>query len=512
MSFCSILFREPDGGATAVTREAPAFFPDLNLDQIVEAVTAEWKEYDLAPFFYSPLTDVDSIAYRQEVLQDLEETSLREAIRQFSEGMREMRKCSLKAKEFAQFKYAPERWFLCAVDVYLDAIQRLSEILDSCPISSRGFIALRAYLSAYRRSTAFQKLASETEKCNSDLSSIQYCVLLRNGGITVSRYSGEPDYSSAVEASFEKFHPIDARGRRAPRHGSQEMNHVQAQVLDALAQLYPEIFHALSQFHSLHQNYLDEAVVRFDREVQFYVAYLTFIEKFQRAGLTFSRPQLSRTSKEVRCHNGFDLALAQLLITRSAKVVPNDFHLSGTERILVVTGPNQGGKTTFARMFGQMHYLASLGCTVPGTDVRLFAFDQLFSHFERHEDIRNMRGKLQDDLVRVRHILDAATPGSLIVMNEMFSSTTVKDALYLSAKVMNRVCTLDVLCVWVTFLDELASFNEKTVSMVSTVDPGNPAVRTYKVERKAADGLAYALAIALKYRVTYDCLKERIKA
>jgi DNA mismatch repair ATPase MutS len=219
---------------------------------------------------------------------------------------------------------------------------------------------------------------------------------------------------------------------------------------------------------------------------------------------------MSAESKETEVVDGFDLALASKLVHEGGVVVCNDIALTGVERSIVVTGPNQGGKTTFARMFGQVHYLAGLGLPIPGRRARLFLADQVFTHFEREEHIEDLRGKLADELVRLREILELATDRSVVVMNEGFASTSLSDAVVIGTKVMLQVKALGALSIYVTFVDELASLDEATVSMVSLADEHDVSRRTLRVVRKPADGLAFALALATRYGLDYESLSGRI--
>jgi hypothetical protein len=511
MTFHSILFEGSDGSGGGAPSEAPSFFADLNLDQFIESLTADWKEYDLTPLYYRQLTDLDAIAYRQDVMQDLANQRVTQAVESFSGQMRTMRERLDQGKKF-YYKHAGQRCFLSAIEVYCGAVERLTLDLCEHPVESQGLLAFRDYLARYSSSLPFRSLVTEMNKLKTDLSAIRYCLLLRGDAVTVLNPGAEGDYSASVEETFRKFRRAEEKNYWVSLREMEGVNHIQEQILDGVAKLHPETFKALDTFFTSHQVYLDEMISRFDREIQFYLAFLRYIEKLRGTGLSFCRPQLVRATKEIAGRDSFDIVLARKLIDDKATVVCNDFFLSGAERIFVVSGPNHGGKTTFARMYGQMHYLASLGLLVPGREARLFLFDRLFTHFEREEEISNLRGKLQDDLMRIRQILDEATPNSIVIMNEIFSSTTLQDAIYLSRQIVAKLSALDLLGVCVTFLDELASFDEKTVSVVSTVDPDNPAVRTFKLERKPADGLAYALAIAQKHRVTYELLKERIKA
>jgi DNA mismatch repair protein MutS len=506
--FNSILFDRPHS-IDVDKLEEPACFADLHLDQVLASMTAGREDYDLKPFFYTPLRDVAVVRYRHEITRDLEKPEALGSVRAFAQKMRRMREHLAQAGKL-RYKQQKQRWFLDAVASYCDAVGALASELTQAALDSRGFRALRQYLTDYRDSERFTVLVSEARSLIEGLGEVRYRVHIRGNRVKVSKYDGEADYSAEVAETFAKFQQGAVKDYRVKLPYWADMNHVEAQILDLVAQLHPEVFMALDHFCTSHVDFLDPVIGAFDREVQFYLAHLEYIERFQAAGLAFCYPEVTAQSGEVYAEEAFDLALANKLVPEHTAVVPNDFALKGPERILVVTGPNQGGKTTFARMVGQLHYLASLGLPVPGRRARLFLPDRVFTHFEREEDLANLRGKLEDELVRIHDILGRATANSVIVMNESFASTTLRDALVLGTAVMQQLIQLGCVGVYVTFVDELASLDDATVSMVSTVAPENPALRTYKVIRTPADGLAYAAAIANKYGLSYGSLRRRI--
>jgi DNA mismatch repair protein MutS len=489
--------------------QAPACFADLNLDQVVETITAGREEYDLKPLFHTPLDDAAGIYYRQEVMRDCERDVIAQAVESFAERMRRVRG-ELRYVGKLYYKRQREAWFLEAVATYCEAVEGLADDLLRGQPASRGLRAICDYLASYVRSSGFSTLSAQTAKLKRGLSGVRYSMTIKASSIRVSGLAGEADYGAEVERTFERFRLGEVKDHRARFATLREMGHVEAAVLEFVARVHPELFAQLADYCERHREFTDETLARFDREIQFYAAYRAYIQPLQSSGLKLCYPQVSPDSKEVCARETFDLALARKLADEHGEVVCNDWQLSGRERIFVVSGPNQGGKTTFARTFGQLHYLARLGCPVPGTQARVLLCDELLTHFERQEDLSNRHGKLEYDLIRVHEILQRASARSVIVMNESFTSTTLDDARFLGTEVLRRMIALDVLGVYVTFVDELASLDESVVSATSVVAEEDPTIRTYKIVRRPADGLAYAAAIAEKYRLTYDVLRERV--
>lgn len=512
--FYSILFPTKEQHEQPRRTKAPDCFKDLNLDQIFSPILKSKEDFELDGFFFTSLDNKEIILYRQDVMRELENKSLRRLFYDFSKTVYDLGrymvsiKKSLASDSTYDNNYLLRGRLLDYADRYCHGVSTLASGLNNIELSSAGLRGFAEYLFEYSETEAFKGLCAHVRQLRDELSAIEYCMLIKNGTIRVRKYEGQEDLSKRILATFEKFRQGDVKNYKQRLSEEPHAEHVEAAVLNLIANLYKDIFTDLEGFCEEHLYFMDATIERFAREIQFYLSWLEYIRPLRVVGLPFNYPKLCDTAEYIYDFDGFDLALA--VITKE-NTVTNDFVLSAPERIIVVTGPNQGGKTSFARAFGQAHWLASLGLCIPGRESALYLFDNIFSHFGREEDLSTLDGKLQDDLGRLYDLLREATIRSIIIVNEIFSSTTLSDALILGGHMMDSISALGAPAVVVTFLDELAFHGPDTVSMMSTVKETDPSQRTYKIIRKPADGLAYAAHIAGKHGLTYEQLSRRLK-
>ncbi|OMH29024.1 hypothetical protein BKD30_01510 [Tersicoccus phoenicis] len=484
---------------------------DLALDRVFERIGGSTPT--AAHAFGTLLTAVGDVRYRQDVFRALEEPALADAVAGFLTSMTASDRCESAASR-ASGPYLAELWHLNALTGYVAAVENFDEALTAAltqsPVRSTGWDGLQRHVAVYRASAVFGSLAVRAPRLREDISQARHNLLIRDGGkVAVAATDDEADLEQAVLSVFARFR----HGEAADHHTvfrEPAIDHVQAWILERAAQIHPGLFSSLVSLARDTGTYRDPAIARFVDEVPFYLAYLDQLAPLRRSGLVTCYPTVSTSRKDMHVTDGWDLALAARAVAQGDRVVTNDLHLTGPERILVISGPNQGGKTTTARMFGQVHYLAALGCPVPGRTAQLSLCDQVLTVFEREERLDTLEGRLGDEVDRLHAVFARATTHTVIVVNELFASTALHDARILTADVLRRICALDALSACVTFIDELSRLNEHTVSMVARVDTDDAAVRTFRVERRVADGRAYARALAARHGLTLDQIRSRL--
>ena len=136
-------------------------------------------------------------------------------------------------------------------------------------------------------------------------------------------------------------------------------------------------------------------------------------------------------------------------------VVGSDVHASDA-RLVIITGANQGGKTTFLRSLGIAILLAGCGAPVPADDAEMRVCGKVFTHFERSESGQLRHGKLDEELERVRRIIDVVRPNDVLLCNESFAATNEREGSEISKQIIDGLNSSGIRVVFVTHLSECA--------------------------------------------------------
>lgn len=501
----SLLTAEPDqAGRRPLDGEARR---DLLVGRLVERLTKGRGDYRLDDWLTTlvPARDVD---YRHEVFSDLQDPHLRTGLVAFSTGMQHVRRILAMTNKLF---YAVEqrRWYLQVARDYTMIVHALADALHEAALGSAALQGLAAWVQAYVASPGFHKLSTDAGELIEQFDAIQYRVRVHADFVEVRPVNpDEAELASRVLATFERFQQGAPKSYLQQIRDPGSMDHVEAAIASFLSRLFPEPFDSLAAFCARYDPLVPDEVTRAERELQFYLAYLDLIDQTGPLGVRWSLPEVG-PDHELSIHDGYDIALV-LGTAGGDTTVPNDCQLSNDERLVVVTGPNQGGKTTFARMLGQLHLLAATGAPVPTRTARIPLVEQIFTLFERGENLEDLRGHLHDDLTRAHTLLEHLTERSLVLLNEVYSSTSPDDALSLGQDLLTRLEESGARSVCVTFLDELSHHSPTTVSIVAGVDAHDRTRRTYRLERRAADGLAYTRALAQLHHLTAQDLHRRL--
>jgi MutS domain V len=417
------------------------------------------------------LTDADTIRYRQHVLDDCLRNAddVRRLFALATEALANQRKLS-----WGWSKAPPSstlHWSVNVLDSHLDVLRRLRMLADEASerFRSEGF---SRFFGAVAGELDDEYLAS----VESHLKALRF-----KGGLLTSAQLGKGNRGQGYVV----------RRRRERSWSERLLAHGDRGLSFTIAERDEAGHRALEDIRSRAVNRLADAtaqsaghVTSFFRmlqaELAFYLGCLNLHDWLVEHGAPVCFPEpLGSDTAELGTSDLYDPCLA---IQMRGAVVPNDVDTEGRP-LVVVTGANQGGKSTLLRSIGLALLMMQSGMVVAATSFRAGICEGLFTHYKREEDDTMESGKLDEELARMSQIADAIRPRCVLLCNESFASTNEREGSEIARQVVRAMLGKRIRVVFVTHMYDLAHGFEADEDGVCFLraERGTDGERTYKV-------------------------------
>ncbi|MFP4436227.1 MAG: MutS-related protein [Chloroflexaceae bacterium] len=522
----SLLGREPSLHRPAV---ATSWADDLLLPPIVRALCLDARYAGQIQMILTDLCpDPATIVYRQEVLEDLlrlpELATRLEMLLPRLAGLAHAG--SSRWDDAGVFQVTAR---LAELELYVECLQGLLTALEAVQtgLQAAGWRDLLAELRDQTTTPAFRSLQTELpelrariEHAGSVTVGINLDAQLRPEsatllGIHAGRFEGPRSLlgrllrgEAALQASVTPLRLASDRQPFGPeRRLFQDLSYLLEEVTTPVAQ-------ALARYTQIESRTL----AGLEGELAFYLGARQMITQLQAAGYALCRPEIVPCAVRIcQVRGAYNLELLLRLHSHSVTgenppmVVPNDISFDDAGRVFVLTGPNRGGKTTFTRAVGQVQMLGQAGLYVPGSAARISPVDQIFTLFPEAEQVQTGMGRLDEEAARLAEIFRAATPHSLVLLNEPLASTSPAEATGIARDLLSGLRLLGARALIVTHLHNLAhelpALNAATVgrgvlgSLVAGAEQhdGEVVTRTYRITPGIPAGQSYAADIAAQH-------------
>jgi DNA mismatch repair ATPase MutS len=196
-------------------------------------------------------------------------------------------------------------------------------------------------------------------------------------------------------------------------------------------------------------------------ELAFYVGCLNLYEKLDQKGVPMSFPLPVASGERRHSFNGlYDACLA---LSLKQEIVGNRLDADNKDLVLI-TGANQGGKSTFLRSVGLAQLMMQCGMFVPAESFCSNVCERVFTHYKREEDVTMKSGKFAEELSRMSVIVDNLTPNCMMLFSESFAATNDREGSEIARQIVCALLEKRIKIFFVTHLYEFAhGFYDKTM-------------------------------------------------
>ncbi len=423
-----------------------ALLQDLELPTLFSAMSLGSKSiYDVVRhILLNSLQDVEAIHYRQDVLQDcLRNASVvRELYRIAVEIMDNRERRWLRVVGLGTSTTGVLRSAVGMMKLYLDAFAKLRRITDE---HASGFTSLgfTTFFGMIQRELSDEYLATIdhhlTELTFRDGVLILASLGAGNEGTNYRLVRNGQNGQSWLKRALS-LTPATYSFRIDPRddHGARAISDIKERAISGVANTLAQSADHINSFFELLSN-----------ELAFYVGCLNLYDRLMQLGEPVAFPVPEPAGERV--HEFRELYDVCLALTMKQRVVGNTVEARDKD-VFVITGANQGGKSTFLRSIGLAHLMMQAGMFVPAEHLRANLCSGLFTHYRRQEDATMTNGKLDEELGRMSSIVDVLAPDGLVLLNESFAATNEREGAEIAWQIVHAFIERRVKVFFVTHL------------------------------------------------------------
>jgi DNA mismatch repair ATPase MutS len=444
-----LMYRDRDFDmAAGLPANELALTEDLALDTLFDGM-ASGDEFLLEVArraVLSSLTDTDAIGYRQRILEDCLRQSA--VVRQIYDLAAEAVAGSKKIYRgiFSQSPDSILRWSVEAMQLFVGTLERLRRIADehAQDFRSEGFSVLFEMLSRELGDDYFQAVDDHLQRLRFRDGVLVSAQLGKgNKGVSyVLRKNERAKRGWRMRISKNNRSEYTLRISDRDESGHRTLSELRGRgvnlAANALAQSTDHILSFLTMLSC---------------ELGFYVGCLNVHDQLARKGEARCFPVPLAADEAALSFRGlYDACLSLRLEDRA---VGNDASACGMA-LVMITGANQGGKSTFLRSVGVAQLMMQCGMFVPAQSFSGSVCEGLFTHYRREEDVTMESGKLDEELSRMSKIADTITPHSIVLFNESFAATNEREGSEIARQIVRALLEAGIRVFFVTHLFDLA--------------------------------------------------------